>query len=462
MAPCLFHTYNCQNGKLWLYQFLQNADGFFRDLAFQLARFAVPVLLTPILPLLGWGPLAHIYINKRALERIKPEDAGNDNIRQILTDENLKRVFLNASNSVDLIKANNLRNRERFFEYAHNTIPNYFTGDPIMGKYLVERISERNDNPIKLTWAYGWLSHQVSDGFAHKIPHAGCEGWVNSRRVLAGYYRPEKEDEPVSISEERINLYMADHWLVEMLADCLCYLRVKDSVDNLKIDLSIPTNGEVTQASIRILKEFEKQLGPGYVYFKPLTDEKLRSITDFYKLLILCSLNIHRAILRAYPQDGFERFIKASPRLSRLDELLEFSIEAVVHMLKHPENPWEPRRWLPGGSNDFSYSVYEYERIWRPGRYKFGRKEGLIGKIYYNRYTEKLIKWAADTVENIDILPLVNLGISTLYRKGKTQWPIAGAFIRTLIKRKPENVEEAMAIVAKHCGLKKYPEIIPD
>jgi hypothetical protein len=255
---------------------------------------------------------------------------------------------------------------------------------------------------------------------------------------------------------------MADHWLAEMLADCLCYSREREYVDDFKIELGVPTCNEVERASTRILKEFERQLGPGFVYFEPLMDAKLRAISDYYRLIILCSLDIYRAILGAYPGEAFEAYIKASPRMSRLDELLVNSVEAIAHMLKHPENPWEPRRWLPGGSNKFEHSVYEYERIWRPGRYKFGRKEGLLGVVYYNRNTDRLISWAANVAERRNLWPLMRLGMATLYGRGCSQWPISGAFIRVLIGRKPADVRETMDIVARHCGLRKYREVVAD
>lgn len=423
------------------------------------------LLIMPIAPLLGWGPIAHIYLNKRALDRVKPEDAQDERVRRILSDENLRRVFINAGNSVDLIKANNLRNRERFFEYAHNTVPNFFTGDPVMGRYLWDEtggIEDEGTGPVSGAWALGWLAHQVCDGFAHKIPHAGCEGWVNSRRVLAGCYRPERKDESVTVAQARIRLYMADHWLAEMLADCLCYSRERRFIDSVDIDLSVPTNGEVLRSSKRILMEFERQLGPGFVYFEPLGDEKLKAIVDYYKLIILCSLCVYRAILRSYSDGEFEKYIGASPRMSRLDELLESSVEAIAFMLRNPQKPWQPRRWLPGGSNEFMHSVYEYERVWRPGRYKFGRKGGLLGAVYYNKLTDRLISWASGVAARHDLWPLIRLGISTLYSRGRSQWPISSAFIRILVSEKPSSVQDTVARVARRCRLRRYEEIIAD
>ena len=420
------------------------------------------ILLLPIAPLLGWGPVTHLYLNKRALDKVSTDDTEDEGVREILANDKLRDIFVNAGNSVDLIKANNLRNRERFYEYAHNTIPNYFTGDPVMGRYLVQEVINSCDDPVRRAWAYGWLAHQVCDGFAHKIPHAGCEGWVNSRRVLAGYYRPEKEDESVSIAHSRIQLYMADHWLVEMLSDCLCYARERDFIDSLRIDLNVPTDGEVLAASRRILKDFERQLGPGYVYFEPLSDEKLKDIEDYYHLIILCSLDVYSAILRSYSDSEFEKYIEASPRMSRLNALLENSVDAIAAMLKHPSRPWEPRRWLSGGSNEFKYSVYEYERVWRPGRYRFGRKTGLLGAIYYNRFTDALISKIRDIAVDRDLWPLLRMGMVLLYGKGKSQWPISSAFIRTLINEKPHSVQDTMARVAGRCGLTRYSEIIPD
>ena len=413
----------------------------------------VSILLFPVQILLMWGPVTHLYLHKRALEKIDPDS---------LPDPSLRKAFINASNSTDLIKANNLRHRERWFEYAHNTVPNYFTGAPVMGSNLLDEVEKSGNDPIRHAWALGWLAHQVTDQFAHKIPHAGCEGWVNSRRVLAGYYRPEVDDEPVSVAAARIELYVADHWLAEMLVDCLCYSRERDFIDSFEIDLSIPTSGEILAASRRILDGFEKQLGPGYVYFEPLTDRKLASIVDYYHLIILSLIDLYRAILKSYPDDGFEKYIGSSPRMSRLDELLDNSIDAIIHVLGHPENPWDPYRWLPDGTNDFEHSVYEYERIWRPGRFTFGRKSGLLGWLYYNPLTDRMISKFRDIARTRDFWPLIDLAFSTLYRRGKSQWPIAGAFIRTLIRQKPSSVQDTTAHVASLLNLTKYRETIPD
>lgn len=409
-----------------------------------------------------WGPVTHLYLHKRTLEKISPDDTTDPDVRELITEPALREAFVNAGNSVDLIKANNLRNRERWFEYAHNTIPNYFTGAPIMGSYLLEEIKKSGNDPVRRAWAYGWLAHQVSDGFAHKIPHAGCEGWVNSRRVLAGYYRPEIEEESVSIAAARIEMYVADHWLAEMLVDSLCYSRERDFIDSFKIDLSIPTSGEILSASRRILKGFEKQLGPGYVYFEPLTDEKLETIVDFYHLIILSLIDMYRTILKSYPGDNFESYIASSPRMSRLDELLDNSVDAIIEMLKHPDNPWDPHRWLPDEGNDFEHSVYEYERIWRPGRFTFGRKTGMLGTVYYNAFTDRLITKFRDLARHHDFWPLINFALGLLYNRGREQWPIASAFIRKLIREKPPSVQDTMSRVANHCRLNKYEETIPD
>lgn len=422
----------------------------------------VNLLLFPVSLLLGWGPVTHIYLNKRAVDRIEGSNIGNDDLQKIANDPGLRTIFIDGSNSVDLIKANNLRNRERYYEYAHNTIPNYFSGDPVMGKYLVEEVHKSGNDPEKLAWSYAWLSHQLVDGFAHKIPHRGCEGWVNSRRILAGYYKPLEEDEPAEEFNRRIKLYIADHWLAEMLVDVLCYSREKEFFDSHATSLAVPTNGEVYHASKRILDEYQNQLGPGYVYFEPLTDVKLKAIEAYYHLIILASLDVYRAILKSYPDGEFENYVNSSPRLSRINELLDNGIDALQMMFTNPDDPWTPEKYLPEEDSGFTHSVYEYERDWRPGNYDFGRNTGIAGAIYYNRMTDQLIKFGRDFASSINTWPLVRLGISTIYNKGNGQWPIASAFIRTLINRKPADVSETMEYVASHIGLNSYEEIIPD
>jgi len=431
----------------------------------RLGKIIPSLLLMPIAPLLMWGPVTHLYLNKRVLDRLKPDDVTDNRVKEIISDGKLRNIFINAGNSVDLIKANNLRNRERHYEYAHNTVPNYFTGDPVMGRYLLDEVLKSGNERGQLekyAWALGWLAHQVCDGFAHKIPNAGCEGWVNSRRVLAGYYSPEREDESVSVAHQRIQLYMADHWIAELLVDTFCFAREMEFIDKFEIDLTVPTNKEILTASKRMLREFEKWLGPGYVYFEALDDSKLRAIVDYYELLIYSTLHVYRAILKKYSREDFEAYIGASPRMSRIDELLKYSEDAIELMLKRPEQPWKPERWLPNGENNFEHSVYDYERIWRPGQYKFGRKTGLVGALYYNRITDHSISWARNIAKQNDLWPLIRFAMTVLYRRGRSQWPISSVFIRVLVDEKPASVQATIERVAQICKLKRYEEIVPD
>lgn len=435
---------------------------FICDCAARMRRVLVACLLAPVSILMGWGPITHIYINKRALERIDPGEAGDDGVREILADSALREEFVNAGNSTDLIKAIDLRNGEKLFEYAHNNIPNYFTGDPSMGRYLLEEIRRSGDDPVKRAWGYGWLAHQVSDGFAHKMPFAGCEGWANSRRIFAGHYRPVDEGEPVGVTNDRIRLYMADHLLAEMLIDCLCYLREREYLDSMNIDLSIPTSDEVMMASTRILKGFLMDLGTGIVYFEPLTESKLESISDYYHLLILCTFDMYRAVLDVYKGDEFEEYIGASNRMTGLDGLLEVSIDAVAYMFRHPENPWEARRWMPGESDNFGHSMYDYDGIWRPEMYNFVRKKGDRGPMPVKRAVDWFIRKSRDYAEGHDIWPLMRIGLGLMNGWGRNEWSVVSAFIRILIDRKPSSIQETTGLVTGRFRMQEYEEIVPD
>ncbi len=433
-----------------------------------LGRCLIRCLLAPVALLLGWGPITHIYLGKRALDRVSPDSTNDDGVREVLESRELRTQFVDAGNSVDLIKAIDLRTGEKLFDYAHNNIPNYFTGDPSMGRFLLQEVRRSGDDPIRRAWALGWLAHQVSDSFAHKIPFAGCEGWANSRRMLAGLYRPNVEGEPPEVTHARIQLFMADHLLAEMLVDCLCYMREREYIDEMEIDLDVPTNGEVIRASTRILKGFLLDLGTGVVYFEPLTEGKLLAIRDYCHLAILCLLDVYRAILNAYPGDDFEKYFSSSPRMDRLDEILENSIEAIAHVLRFPDNPWEPRRWLPGDSVNFEHSMYDYDGIWRPEMYNFVRKKestiGVAGGVggVGGGLVDKLVTFARDFANRHDTWPWIRLGMATVYGRGRGQWPMVSVFLRTLVNRHPENIQKTTELVANMRNMPWYEEVTPD
>lgn len=88
-------------------------------------------LLAPIAPFFGWGPITHIYLHKKAVDELD----GNGPEGVLETDED-KDLFVSAGNITDLIKANQLRFKERYYEYTHNTIPTKFEGHPIFGEWL--------------------------------------------------------------------------------------------------------------------------------------------------------------------------------------------------------------------------------------------------------------------------------------------------------------------------------------
>ena len=54
------------------------------------------ILLLPIAPLLGWGPVTHLYLNRRALDKINPDDAEDEGVREILGDDKLRDIFMDT------------------------------------------------------------------------------------------------------------------------------------------------------------------------------------------------------------------------------------------------------------------------------------------------------------------------------------------------------------------------------
>ena len=85
-----------------------------------------------------------------------------------------------------------------------------------------------------------------------------------------------------------------------------------------------------------------------------------------------------------------------------------------------------------------------------------------MGKIYYNGLTESLIVLSRNISVKADLWPLIRFGMAVMYNRGKSIWPIASVFIRTLVNDKPESVQITMERVARVCRLEKYTEIVPD
>ncbi|MEW6192861.1 MAG: hypothetical protein AB1507_05850 [Bacillota bacterium] len=203
----------------------------------RLKRLFARGLLLPLLPLFWWGPVAHPYINYRALKQAEKEAAA-DNPR--VNRDLLARVtrhrdsFIFGGNSADSIAARHILTRSAVYDYTHNFIPDSASGRPVFGYALISEWlvgQERGRRPYReedLAVACGWLAHQLADWYAHyaAVDAAGTllpepctppdgstvfSGYANSHRVFGADFCPE------ILREYRL----MDHALVEFFHDFL-------------------------------------------------------------------------------------------------------------------------------------------------------------------------------------------------------------------------------------------------
>ncbi|MEA4883257.1 MAG: hypothetical protein VB144_06310 [Clostridia bacterium] len=238
----------------------------------------VYMLLFPVMPILGFGPFSHPYVNRLALRKAKaklaadvsegegpgPADAlvaatGSGGVQPRVNAELLALVlsheheFVNAGNAADCVSTYHVLNGIDLYDYAHNYHPDDASGTPVFGYALVDEWNQhRGDYPAShLAIAAGWLAHQIADWYPHYAcvgadgtlnpdlcagadeamhpnPHAGADGTLDSRpraradgeptfAGIANAYTVFGADLPPDLRERYRD---ANHALFELLIEC--------------------------------------------------------------------------------------------------------------------------------------------------------------------------------------------------------------------------------------------------
>lgn len=133
--------------------------------------------LLSLAPLIGWGPIAHPEINRRALRRARDElQLGNPRVNRDLVErlEHHQEEFIFAGNSADAISLQHVTRGVTVYDYAHNAIPDCAVGEPVFGQRLIDRWQHAHAGggsfrypDRELAIACGWLAHQLADWYAH-------------------------------------------------------------------------------------------------------------------------------------------------------------------------------------------------------------------------------------------------------------------------------------------------------
>ncbi len=407
-------------------------------------------LLAPIAPLIGWGPITHIYLHKKAIDALDGD--GPDGVLQRDDD---KREFINASNIADLIKANQLRHKERYYEYAHNTIPTKFEGQPVLGErlWVENRKRGRRDGMV---YSLGWLCHQVSDQFPHRFPTNGYEGFVNARLFFGQYYPVDEEDwsEPTRIL--RNDLISTDHWLTEIFTDMLCLTEEIEFFRSYKIDLDFGDYPELEQLTAKIIEDYYDDLYPAVKYFIPLKPAILKRIYRYYHTLISVFLDLHFHFYEKFGPYRIRELIGEFKPLDDLQRMLDFSHRAIMDAIGDPGNGWNPDKYKDPDPGPVLYSVYSYENYDGPERYDFGFKRGVIpwvaGLFSNNQMLNEIARNYADKYSTWSLVRPV-MGFAS--KRGRSGMNLTAYFMRELDASPEKSLDELIENTARRFKLKK-------
>ena len=359
---------------------------------YTMKRYAYHLLL-PLAPFLGWGPITHVYLHKKAMDDLK----GNGP-EGILKSEQDKEYFTNAGNITDLIKANQLRYKERYYEYAHNTIPTKFEGRPIFGERLWEE-NLRRGRRDGMVYSLAWICHQVSDQFPHRYPTDGYEGFVNARRFFAPYY-PDDEDWSKRPKALRNDLISADHWLAEIFADLLSLSREADYFRSCKINLDFGDYPEIEDVSAKVIQDFHDELYPAVKYFIPLKPKIMLRVYRYYHLVLRVFLDMYFHFYESLGADKIQRLVNDYAPFSNLERMLDFSVQSIYDSIERPIGGWEPEKFKTPDPGPVRFSVYSYENYEGPERYDFGFRRGFLpwvaGLFFNSQLLNELAKRVAD------------------------------------------------------------------
>jgi len=217
------------------------------------------ILLMPLAPLFGWGPLAHPVINRRALRKARERKGSLGSEAQHLVDLLSKNedLFCAAGNSADCISAHHVLSGVTIYDYAHNSMPDTAAGTQHFGYTLLDtHVSGGKWSNRDLVIACGWLAHQLADWWPHYacVDRNGepCEdptaepdnmrtfsGYADSHRILGVDYPPEILTAYGSL----------DHGLLELFHDALLLDDAESCLAGDPVGLFPGTDGNLLTAT---------------------------------------------------------------------------------------------------------------------------------------------------------------------------------------------------------------------
>ena len=433
-----------------------------RNLKIFISKFSrsLPIaLLCPVLPFLGWGPLTHAFINRKALEfldemgGIKEPSSAN-----ALKNADSKKLFLVTAAWPDIIKSKGFLKGDMSYDYAHNPLPNRFYGNPSFSIDLLNRaIKEQNDEEIIL--ALSWRAHQVADVFAHHVPLNGSWGYVNSKNFFGPFW-PEvfehlKGQDPGELPG---TFYRADHWISELIIDLFCYLK-NSSIWMKEIFFALPrkhlrTISEVSKNYLNINKE---TLLKEYETIAPIEIHEIKRGMEFSEALNAATFRYFDSLIHRRSKETIERMIANHGKFGTLNGMLDLVAYETARSLLDPLGDWKAPKInsqifldgsasfndvFPGYISDSEKKYYYSEKLEDQWRNYKPKREGIV-KLVLEKTPLPAVKWIVLNTSLVTGSGWVN---RTIFPKGKTSYALS---LRYAFKIRESKLENLMTILRR-------------
>lgn len=307
-----------------------------------LKRTIPSILLMPIAPLLGWGPITHAYINEKTLEHLDKLGGSQDHkAASILKEKHARDYFILTAGYPDIIKAKGFLKGDMSYDYAHNPLPNRYYGQPQFAIELFRNFVDLDDNELTV-FALSWKAHQVADVFAHHVPLGPYWGYANQ----AAFFEPFWNRTVKHVGENNLGdlpgvFYRADHWISELVIDLFCYLKMGSEWSS-RMTRSTPEKPlkHLNRVSTEYLAKHSDILRREYKNTSPIELNQIRRGKQFSDTLNSATCRYFESLIKKRTESILLEMIKTHNSYASLEGMLDSVAYATAQSLVSPSDEW--------------------------------------------------------------------------------------------------------------------------
>jgi hypothetical protein len=374
-----------------------------------LIKLLPSLLLYPILPLLGWGPITHAYINEKVLKHLRDMSGPDDaTARKALEQDNADEYFIQTAGYPDIIKAKGFLKGDASYDYAHNPIPNRYYGQPKFAHEIFEHSIKSGDLELT-TLALSWRTHQICDVFAHHAPIDKFWGYAN-RETFFGAFWHEVLDH---FGEENVGelpgaFYRADHWMCELIIDLYCYLeKGRDWGFSFLRDAPLKPLAILPDISRAFIDKYADTFRHEYKKIEPIEYKQVLRGKLFSDVLNNATLRYCDSLVKKRSGKTLMNMINSHAKFDGLKGMLDKVAYITAKALINPSAPWTAPKIVPDlflSDNDFyddtfpgilesaDYDNYYSEQIEKECQRYTPKRNGIV-KLVLERMPITPIRW---------------------------------------------------------------------